>query len=617
MHTLSTQEDIRNFFESDQNTFIDVQRYPRVMGYHQSRQLVLKDIDVQAPIVFGQPLNAFDGSQPISNLIHLTSSQYLARRPHIVFQSGTFHSLIFKRFKDEFLSTTGGSVLLSPKGWLTGEATLNLEISGGTFNGPVRFRNSMIGNITIKGGTFEDVVVFERGIYGTVRIQGGDFKKGLYFGVTNLFDQENLFAAIPGTYRPWASSVNGIYSGIILEATGEFDVTIRKVLVTNEFKMDSKMVRAALDSVLCTSTATILSGRIVDLSSRYNELAVGSRDVVSKPEVFMTRVNINRLKLSGILPKDGSISFAHTSINNVEFAGFINQGSVIWDQLSFSEGITTFTQVYEDPKAQGVNEADYMEVMARNSIAGGGGVDSLKGFEVALTPTSDFSSQQAIPKFRIANSDLGKMAFLNCSINAELVFENSKISELSLLGTDFPTDRFGDDVSHSQRRTALFQLKKVYESVGDSNTARRLKMAEYEAYRHELSSERANEEKWTLELNFWSNSHGENWFKALRRLISGALLFWFLASACFFVRSQDLWQSIEIFLQSIPYFIEFLSPIHKLGFIESYAISVGGYKEGEVPRNVLAFANVVDGIWRILAAYLIFQLVSAFRRHAK
>jgi len=602
-------EDVKRIFE-ESNDFLKIFPTKRAYGGNNfSYQLLFDDVKFQAPIIFG---DAFYGETTILDIRRLTSTQYYHTVPHIVFNSGEFNLIQFRRFKSKSLAD---AVLLRENEVSLNEVPLNIEIRGGTFKGAVRFTNSRIGNVAILGGIFEEPVSFERGVYGTITIAGGEFKKGVYFGENNLFPSERTFLPPREGIRPWTSFKNGIFDTIILNAKNDFVIGLSAVTIKNSLTVDLKQADLVISSILCKDTAQLLNGKISVSGAQFDTLLVGKNGVVSKMQLSISTSHVNTLTFNGLLSKDSSVSVTVLKLNNLNFQGFIGQGSVIWDQLLFTNSKEDWVKIHDVAEAQAFNRSDYFASSFYNESGMGNWEAILTSFEPALREIPTVESMPNESKLEIVNSDLGKMTFIQCKLDTSLSFENSKLSELSLVGSTFPTDKLLENTDHTQQRSVLYQLRKVFESNGDSLQARRYKAAELNAYRMEINENGIWEEKAALDLNRWSNEHGESWKKALFKMLCIGAPLWLLLTIPFFEIGIDLKENFEVLFQSLSYGIEFFNPIHKLGFVSDYAMNVAGYHKGDIPTYALAFGNVIDGLWRIVSAYLIYQLIAAFRKH--
>lgn len=213
------------------------------------------------------------------------------------------------------------------------------------------------------------------------------------------------------------------------------------------------------------------------------------------------------------------------------------------------------------------------------------------------------------------NSDLGKTTFISCDFyNQTLYFNSSKITEVSLIGTDFPDhtriknlDSYQSTSHEIQKRVALSQLKKIYQNMGDAVTAAHYQAEELDTYTSTLPW---GWEKCALVLNHQTNRHGQSWERALGVLVIGNIILYTIY--CIFLGFKiDLSAAgLQQLVKNMAYSFEFLNPLRKSDFLPK---ALAGKSEQDIPP----MAYVIDSIGKIFTAYLIYQLVAAFRKHGK
>jgi hypothetical protein len=217
----------------------------------------------------------------------------------------------------------------------------------------------------------------------------------------------------------------------------------------------------------------------------------------------------------------------------------------------------------------------------------------------------------------ISNSDLGRVNLIDCNFEPyKLAFHSSKIIDVFVAGTNMPKPEninkvpLDDDGlptlnnvdyvrSLDQKRLALIQIKKIYESRGDYVKAGKYHAEEMETYLRILCKEQRRDkigEILLLLLNRVSNYHGQEWLRALimALLVGAGLFYYYLSSFPPTLEIPDAWYS----------FLSFLTPIHKNDFL--------------VNADCLTTkAKNIDDISRIIITYFEYQLVQAFRKHGK
>jgi hypothetical protein len=611
MIEINSLDRVKEVFE-DSHEFLKQHRSRRAFGGDNiSQQLYFDDVKFTTPIIIGQ-LEMVNPS--VTNLRRITGTEYYSVVPHIVFAGGDYSLIHFSSFKSH---TMHDGPILNQQGQWANEVDLNIQFVGGTFKGPIRFTHSRIGNITFIGGVFEEPVVLDRGVYGIVSILGGEFKKGIYLGKNNLFTNEQPFLPPPtGFVMPvWTSTYDGIFSQVTISKKNEGDVTVSSCIVRNNVMIDSKDAQISLSGVVCQGTIEIQNGKLNITNAQCDNFQIGQVEQASKLQLSVASCHTNTLTLQGLFTKDTSAAISTHRTNAVLIVRHLNQGSVVFNQLVLSERRENFAEIFVIREAQRLNLTAFQRAAFHNS-GSPHWADILQSYEPALREVPTVPQVEVASTITINNSDLGKMTFLNCALSALITFRSSRLTEISLISTLFPVRNWSQDTTFAQQREALFQLAKVYEAGGDSHQARFVKAAEFEAQRLELESQGYSEEGITLWLNQNSNRHGQSWWQALKWLFRIAGICW-LVVLPFFKFNLDISDDLTIFLQSVSYFLEFLNPIHKFGFMEDYAIKVAGYKPGCVPERWLAIANTVDVVWRVACAYLIYQFIFAFRKHGR
>jgi hypothetical protein len=242
----------------------------------------------------------------------------------------------------------------------------------------------------------------------------------------------------------------------------------------------------------------------------------------------------------------------------------------------------------------------------------------------------------------VLESDLGKINMVSCDFsNMSLVFRASKITEIFLSGTEMPTTALGP---YKYQQIAFGQLKKVYESRGDSVLANEYLAYELNAHYHSekvkyslalnrfkysfkniswdtfrWSSVKSKfystrlflryQFSWdivTLHFNKHSNDFGASWVVALKWLLLFMLPIYVLHNLALgyeIVFDKDYHDN---FWELVSLFPEFLFPIHKADYISEV-----------VKMPVTNWSRIWDVVGRIVSGYLIYQMVQAFRKFGK
>lgn len=284
-------------------------------------------------------------------------------------------------------------------------------------------------------------------------------------------------------------------------------------------------------------------------------------------------------------------------INRILMHSFFNNGKLVFSNISSINNLLSF---------QKINFSDYKRYTNGNDAG-----------KYIFTP------KQRKSNFNIINSDLGNTQFIGSDLVAfdKFIFKNSKMASVFLADTKLPhrnsiTTTFGAN-QNEQRRLALSQFKKIYEGQGDVVRAMEYRAEELEVYKEVIKNQKklpTRVERWNrrgellnLGLNSYSNYYGNNWLKALFwTLVIPAILFTFYCSSRSIYPNPFVTDNWINFWEIFPYYFEFLNPIHKSDFFVHI-------KSGEPNPGAL----LIDYLSRIIIAYLVYQLITAFRKFGR
>lgn len=223
--------------------------------------------------------------------------------------------------------------------------------------------------------------------------------------------------------------------------------------------------------------------------------------------------------------------------------------------------------------------------------------------------------------FRMTNSSLGNIEFLNSNFNHFLNFEirGCNLSDAYISSSSFPdkiTLPNGKRKNHYARQ-GYFQLKKVFESQGDNLTAFRYYSKEMNSYLSELWEEwKTNPiiclktySKWEiiqLALNKFTSDFGSNWLQGI-----GVTLFYGLIFHLLFFHTLDSPYNVsfcdinwDVTKEAVGHYFKFLSPFRSFS--------------NENPLGTPTWStSIADFIGRIFITYGAYETVQAFRRHGR
>jgi hypothetical protein len=213
----------------------------------------------------------------------------------------------------------------------------------------------------------------------------------------------------------------------------------------------------------------------------------------------------------------------------------------------------------------------------------------------------------------IENSNLGKTTFIDCDFSLKkLIFDSSKINEIALAGSKLPEPENIQSVSFddkNQKKLALSQIKKVYQSLGDNVSASRYQAEELNTYHKTL---KFSWEKINLRLNQITNNHGQRWDRPLALLLLSTLFFYVLyCSLLGFQVDFQAEDGLNTLKRNLSFYLEFLNPIRKTDFLPKALLGIE--KSRDIPNGVI----FIDSLAKIVNAYLLYQFIAAFRKFGK
>jgi hypothetical protein len=224
--------------------------------------------------------------------------------------------------------------------------------------------------------------------------------------------------------------------------------------------------------------------------------------------------------------------------------------------------------------------------------------------------------------FKILDSDLGNWELLNFDFNAfsKIIWKDSNIVGLrtSAVGW-FSENKFeaeGELVPSTcfRRREFYRQLKQSCEKQGDRINELEFKRRELKAYKKALKIRKEKKiDRFTIYTG-GSNNHGQNWIKPIIIVIAFTLFFFYpLMISCvdseltFWPINSD-WKGLSFFWEKYKNYSNSIPELFYLARRSDVLFP-------EI--NSIGWFRIWDGLQRIILAFFIFQIVSAFRKFVK
>lgn len=289
----------------------------------------------------------------------------------------------------------------------------------------------------------------------------------------------------------------------------------------------------------------------------------------------------------GLQQEIASISVDNVKISHLRFFSFTNSGNLYLSRISGSE----------NPLIEDVGLPESISESTRVHVE-----DAMNSSEKVL---------------EIFSSDMGSVNFASCDFSEfRMELRASKIVNIFLSGTKMPEFLVGEP---RENQIGYGQLKKIYESMGDSVSSSRFLSLELDSHFSSLCDnsydilQKGFWDRFTLFLNKVSNNFNQSWIQAF---CVGFLIVMPLIYKCycgtigyeFVCRATD--GDWENFWKLCKLYPEFLHPFHDVGFVFEF---ITGREAKCAPEDSI----VAEFTGRVVSAYFIYQFVQAFRKFGK
>lgn len=463
--------------------------------------------------------------------------------------------------------------------------------SPSTYLKKINFSNCVFGGIVKIGGDYINEIQFDNCAFQKnvdVIVGGFSFREGCVFN-------ENL------VINPRNFSLTSELSDISVTGTLKVSGKVGKISRVN---LNSKIVNQVLDldSHLTEVTITDSSFKIIKANGSHTS----TTEAILK-NVIAQKLEIQRIEKTFI---KGS------RLAEIDFSSLVSKNSVleitdisICEQLDLS--MTLFSRIH-------IADSEFGLMSLKNKLATECILNIQKTSFKLLRFDKFFNSGSATLRelkilkegvVSIQSSNLGKIDFINCNFrDAELEFENSKITEAFLSETDFPKIIHSNRTkNYSQAQLAFGQLATAFQKQGDTVRALEYNSRELQAHYGTLQwLSRDFFKKLNLWLNFISNNFGRYWVLAVVFSFGVGIIF-FLALLISTEQYHFGWPSFDSKL--VPAFLKFMNPLR---FIDTEDLFK---KHGVIELN--SWSYFWDFLGRVFVAYGFYQTIQAFRRFGR
>lgn len=365
----------------------------------------------------------------------------------------------------------------------------------------------------------------------------------------------------------------------------------------NIFIMQSP-ISLEIDNVVAKKLGLSKVSTAVD-KFRLNNIRVGEVDidnVLLSGELKIEGSEIKKLQIKRVGGTNKRLSITNSKLDEIDFAvsqltnTLISECAVATFKLTDANGPDSILNIERSK----INSLEFLNLYNK-------GIISLRKLEVPLGGLVSFKA-----------TNLGKADFIYCDFSeAELEFENSKITEAFLSETEFPKRvSVNGKINHGQAQLAFGQLATAFQKQGDNIRSLEYNSREIEAHYKSLGFNSSDFfRKINLGLNFLSNNFGRDWVRGiLFSFCIGFFFFWLL------LISTD---NFQIGMPTsntnlLPAFLKFMNPLR---FYELESIFKNTTVENEIKLKPFSFFADFGG--RVFITYGYYQTIQAFRKFGR
>lgn len=324
-----------------------------------------------------------------------------------------------------------------------------------------------------------------------------------------------------------------------------------------------------------------------------------------KGEINFQDLDVGKIKLSGV-NIGCNIVLRNIDVNQFEIntltnssgliLSYINKSTSEWlDSQDNEKKIDSLIKVYESNLGKahlhGMNLFDFKEIIVSGSLIGEISVSLMEWFKIDVLNKTSLNEHEKLYRESLKGN------------NEKLKFHRKRYFQRAI----------------ENKKDILRQLKIVYQKQLDNPKALYFQRNEMCLHKEILDLERnVNIGDWLI---FWSNKYsndfGQNWIKAVIGLLIMSFLCYLpiailtspkldqsqLMSSC-----SDLMVNVSAVLNfnQLKQWFVLLNPAHRIGDLFDSS-----------QQNISTLIYMIDFLSRIIVAYFVFQLVSAFRKYNK
>ncbi|GAA0882861.1 hypothetical protein GCM10009120_14580 [Sphingobacterium siyangense subsp. cladoniae] len=324
-----------------------------------------------------------------------------------------------------------------------------------------------------------------------------------------------------------------------------------------------------------------------------------------KGEINFQDLDVAKIKLSGV-NTGCNIVFRNIDINQFEINTLTNSSGLILSYINKSNSewldpqdsvkkIDSLFKIYESNLGKahfhGMNLSNFREVIVSGSLISEISVSLMEWFTIDVLNKTSLNEHEKFYRKSLQEN------------NEKLTFHKKRYFQRAI----------------ENKKDIFRQLKIIYQKQSDNPKALYFQRNEMCLHKEILDLERnVNIGDWLI---FWSNKYsndfGQNWIKAVIGLLTMSFLCYLpiailtspnLDQSRFMSSCSDLMDNVSAVLSfnQLKQWFVLLNPAHRIGDLFDSS-----------QHNISTLIYMIDFLSRIIVAYFVFQLVSAFRKYNK